>query len=99
MASKNNDQPLKPLKPEQKEQILFMMLVQQHRQIALAGMGEEADQTTGEIETDVAAVKFAMDTLSMLQKYTSGNLTPELSHYLSETLAMLRSRFSELPGT
>lgn len=98
MASKNNDQPLKSLTPEQKEQVLFMMLIQQHRQIALVGMGEEADPATGEKETDVAAVKFAMDTLAMLQKFTEGNLTPELSDYLADTLTTLRTRFTDHSG-
>ena len=98
MATKNNDQPTKSVTPEQKEQLLFMMLVQQHRQIALVGMGEEADPATGKNETDVATVKFAMDTLSMLQKFTDGNLTPEMSEYLARTLELLRTRFANQTG-
>lgn len=88
--SQNND---KTVGPEQQDQILFMMLVQQHQQIAMMGLGELENPATGKKAKDLKAVKYAIDTLNMLEKYTSGNLTKEMSGYLSETLKSLRLRY------
>ncbi len=88
--SQNND---KTVSPEQQDQILFMMLVQQHQQIAQMGLGEQENPATGKKEKDLKAVKYAIDTLTMLEKYTSGNLSKEMSGYLTETLKSLRLKY------
>ncbi len=81
--------------PEQQDQVLFMMLVQQHQQIGMMGLGEQENPTTGKKEKDLKAVKYAVDTLNMLEKYTAGNLTEEMSKYLSATLQSLKEKYAE----
>lgn len=82
------------LSQEQQDQLLFMMLVQQHQQIAMMGMGN-----TEEADRDLKSAKFAIDTLVMLQKFTRDNLPKELDNYLTETLNNLRMSYaSEAEG-
>jgi hypothetical protein len=88
--AQNNDS---NISPDQQDQILFMMLVQQHQQIALMGLGDQENPTTGKKEKDLKAVKYAIDTLTMLEKFTAGNLTKEMSGYLTETLKSLRLKY------
>lgn len=88
-----SDDNKKTIEPEQKDQLLFMMLIQQHQQIALMGFGEQENPSTGKKEKDIKAVKYAIDTLDMLEKYTSGNLTPEMAGYLADALKTLRLKF------
>lgn len=83
------------LSEEQQEQLLFMMLVQQHQQIAMMGMGKIENPNTGETGRDMKSAKFAIDTLLMLQKYTSGNLPKDLNDYLTETLNNLRMNYAD----
>ena len=85
----------KNISPEKQDQILFMMLVQQHQQIALMGLGELENPTTGKREKDLKSVKYAIDTLAMLEKFTSGNLSGEMTDYLTNILGSLRRKFAE----
>lgn len=93
MTDKSAENKEKQVTPEQQDQVLFMMLVQQHEQIAMMGLGEMENPTTGKKEKDIKAVKYAVDTLTMLEKYTSGNLTDEMTAYLSDTLKKLRLKY------
>lgn len=93
MSDKSSDSKEQNVTPEQQDQVLFMMLVQQHQQIAMMGLGEMENPTTGKQEKDIKAVKYAVDTLTMLEKYTAGNLTDEMSAYLSDTLKQLRMKY------
>lgn len=90
----NNDQ----LSDEQRNQLLFMMLIQQHQQIAMMGMGKLKNPATDKIERDMKSAKFAIDTLLMLQKFTHGNLPKELKNYLEQTLNTLRLNYAEEKG-
>lgn len=81
--------------PEQQHQVLFMMLVQQHQQIAMMGMGESGDPDTGEKQVDLSAAKYAIDTLHMLSIFTKGNLIPELGDYLDSVLSELRMSYEK----
>lgn len=87
----NGDQ----LSGEQQEQMLFLMLVQQHQQIAMMGMGKIKNPNTDKIERDLSSAKFAIDTLRMLQKFTEGNLPKELKGYLDQTLNNLRLNYAD----
>lgn len=89
------DQNDKNLNEEQQEQLLFMMLIQQHQQIAMMGMGKIQNPATQEIERDLSSAKYAIDTLGMLQKFTKGNLGKEASDYLEQTLTNLRLNYAE----
>lgn len=83
------------LSDDQQNQLLFMMLVQQHQQIAMMGMGKIKNPTTDKIEREMKSAKFSIDTLIMLQKYTGDNLPKELKDYLNQTLNNLRLNYAE----
>lgn len=83
------------LNPDQQQQLLFMMLIQQHEQIAMMGLGKLKNPATDKIERDLKSAKFAIDTLVMLEKYTSGNLSKELKDFLSQTLTNLRLNYAD----
>lgn len=80
---------------DQQNQLLFMMLIQQHQQIAMMGMGKLKNPNTDKVERDLKSAKFAIDTLLMLQKFTKGNLPKELNQYLDQTLNNLRLNYAE----
>lgn len=80
---------------EQQNQLLFMMLVQQHQQIAMVGLGKLQNPATEKIEKDLSSAKYAIDTLNMIDKYTTGNLPQEAKNYLEQTLTNLRLNYSE----
>lgn len=86
----------KKISDEQQDQVLFMMLVQQHQQIALMGLGKEENPSTGKTEKDLNAVKYAIDTLNMMEKYTEGNLNKEMKDYLADVLRNLRLSYVEM---
>jgi hypothetical protein len=79
---------------DQQQQVLFMMLIQQHQQIAMMGLGELENPATGAKERDLSSAKYAIDTLIMLERFTKGNITSDLSAYLSSILTDLRLRFA-----
>lgn len=87
----NGDQ----ISDDQRQQLLFMMLIQQHQQIAMMGLGKTKNPSTDKVERDLKSAKFAIDTLLMLQEYTKGNLPKELSNYLEQTLNTLRLNYAE----
>ncbi len=79
----------------QQQQLLFMMLIQQHEQIAMMGMGKLKNPVTQKAERELSSAKFAIDTLVMLEKFTSGNLPNELEVYLRQTLTNLRLNYAD----
>lgn len=81
------------LTKEQQQQMLFMMLVQQHQEICMMGLGKIKHPSTDRIERDLSAARYAIDTLAMLQSYTQGNLSPEMSEYLGHVLSTLRLNY------
>lgn len=83
------------LNEDQQNQVLFMMLIQQNQQIAMMGMGKVKNPSTGKIERDLKSAKYAIDTLTMLDKYTKGNIPNELKQYLDETLNNLRLNYAD----
>ena len=83
------------LNPDQQQQLLFGMLIQQHAQIAMMGMGKIQNPATGKSERDLKSAKYAIDTLVMLQKFTEGNLPKELGSYLNQTLTNLRLNYAD----
>lgn len=83
------------LSDDQQNQLLFMMLIQQHQQIAMMGMGKMKNPATDKVEREMKSAKFAIDTLLMLQKFTEGNLPKELKNYLDETLNNLRLNYAD----
>lgn len=80
---------------DQQQQLLFMMLIQQHEQIAMMGLGKQKNPVNEEVERDLKSAKYAIDTLVMLEKFTKGNLPKELSGYLQQTLNTLRLNYAD----
>ncbi len=80
---------------EQQQQLLFVMLIQQHEQIAMMGLGKTENPQTGKTERDLKSAKYAIDTIVMLEKYTKGNLPKEIAGYITETLNKLRLSFAD----
>ena len=80
---------------EQQDQLLFMMLVQQHQEIAMMGMGKTKNPATDKVEREMPSAKYAIDTLNMLNSYTEGNLPKELKTYLDQTLTNLRLNYAD----
>jgi len=80
---------------DQQEQLLFVMLVQQHQQIAMMGLGKVKNPATDKIVRDLKSAKYAIDTLNVIQKYTEGNLPKELKDYINQTLTNLRLNYAD----
>ncbi len=91
----NEKQSGEKLNSDQQQQILFVMLIQQHEQIAQMGLGKIENPQTGSTERDLKSAKFAIDTIVMLEKYTKGNLPKEISSYMTETLNKLRLSYAD----
>ena len=83
------------LNQEQQEQLLFMMLIQQHQQIGMMGLGKLKNPATDAIEKDMASAKYAIDTLNVIDKYTKGNLPQELKGFLDQVLTTLRLNYAD----
>lgn len=81
------------LSEDQQQQLLFMMLVQQHEQIAMMGLGKLKNPVTDKTDRDLQSAKYAIDTLGMLERYTAGNLSKEMEGFLRQTLATLRLNY------
>lgn len=93
-----SDQPTnsgEKLNDDQQQQLLFVMLIQQHEQIAMMGMGKVNNSENDQSERDLKSAKYAIDTLIMLEKFTKGNLSKELSAYLNQTLNTLRLNYAD----
>lgn len=59
----------------------------------MMGLGKIKHPSTDKIERDLSAARYAIDTLAMLQAYTQGNLSPEMSEYLGHVLGTLRLNY------
>jgi len=91
---------LKEKPPEKKEaappplpEADFTSLIFSLSSTALFHMGEIPDPETGEKTIDLSLAKHAIDTVSMLQEKTAGNLTDEEQKFTESVLADLRWRF------
>jgi hypothetical protein len=79
----------KPPLPE----VNFTSLIFSLSSSALFHFGEIPDPTTGEKKQDLPLAKHAIDTISMLQEKTQGNLTEEEQKFLDSVLTDLKWRF------
>lgn len=85
----------KDLPVEKKHLLLFMMLVQQHEKIALIQLAEMPNPAHNQLELDLKAAKFAIETLEMLNAYTQNSISNEAKEYLSTILNKLNSIYTE----
>ena len=94
-SQKNTEMNEGALNQDQQNQLLFMMLIQQHQQIGMMGLGKLKNPATDAIERDLASAKYAIDTLNVMAKYTEGNLPAELKGFLEQTLTTLRLNYAD----
>ncbi len=85
----------KNLPPEKKHMLLFMMLVQQYERIAKMNLGEIPNPAHNQVEVDLKAARFAIDTLDMLRDYTKNNISEEASEYIENTFTALNKTLTE----
>ncbi len=74
-------------------EVNFTSLIFSLSSSALFHFGEIPDPTTGEKKQDLPLAKHAIDTISMLQEKTQGNLTEEEQKFLDSVLTDLKWRF------
>ena len=73
----------------------FMQLVLQQTNMALMLLGQIANPHTGEMMRDTGAASFFIDQLEMLEAKTRGNLGPEETKLIKQSLMTLRMAFVE----
>jgi hypothetical protein len=79
--------------PAQRQSALFGSLVLQNANMAWMFLGRMPHPDTGKTELNLEAASMFIDTLEMLEAKTRGNLDPEESALLKETLTTLRFSF------
>ena len=80
---------------EEMNSALFAYLVMQQSNMALMLLGKTPHPESGEIARDLDAAKLFIDQLEMLEVKTKGNLSPEETNLLKQTLMTLRLSFVE----
>jgi len=93
MNPASESSPANPPGVAERHQALFTGLVLQQAGLASAFLGQAPNPETGRPEVNLDAASLFIDTLEMLEAKTRGNLTPEESRLLSETLTRLRLSF------
>jgi hypothetical protein len=83
------------MSPEEMRSALFAQMVMQQSSMAMMLMGKTAHPQTGEIVRDLEAARLFIDQLEMLEYKTKGNLTPEETALLQQSLMSLRMTFVE----
>jgi hypothetical protein len=74
----------------------FVVLVGTLSTQAMAALGYLHDPVSGQPDVNRPLAKHFIDTLAMLEEKTTGNLTPEESHMLTETLHHLRIAYVDV---
>ena len=76
----------------------FTALIVSLASSALVHLGEAPEPESGEVRRELPLAKHTIDTLTMLQEKTAGNLTPEESRILEGMLYELRMLFVQAKG-
>jgi len=82
-----------PPSPEDRQAGLFAALVIQQTNAALMYLGLAPHPQTGKPQQDLEAAELFIDTLTMLEAKTKGNLSAEEQSLLKESLTSLRLTF------
>ncbi|HPU84466.1 MAG TPA: DUF1844 domain-containing protein [Candidatus Latescibacteria bacterium] len=83
------------LTQEQQDTFAFMAMVELYQQTAWMALGKIADPATKETKTNLPQARWAIDTLSMIERKTRGNLSDHELRFLREILHMLRMNYVE----
>jgi hypothetical protein len=81
--------------PEETRSALFAHMVMQQSSMAMMLLGKTAHPETGQVVCDLEAARFFIDQLEMLEFKTKGNLTPEETALLKQSLMSLRMAYVE----
>jgi len=81
--------------PEETSSALFAHLVMQQSNMAMMLLGKTPHPETGQVVRDLEAARFFIDQLEMIEAKTKGNLNPEETALLNQTLMALRMAFVE----
>jgi hypothetical protein len=73
----------------------LMAIVEMFQLSAFTSLGKLIDPTTGKAEVNLQGARFAIDTLEMLERKTSGNLTDAERRHLTAALDTLRLNYLE----
>ncbi len=95
MSELQNSQSPENLNREELLSALFAQLVVQQSNMALMLLGKVAHPETGQVIKDIEAAKLFIDTVEMLEAKTKGNLSPQESALLKQSLMSLRLAFVE----
>jgi len=83
-------------KPPDREQLLFLNLVQSLVGSAWIALGKLQNPVTKQTSLNLPEAEMSIDLLAMLQTKTRGNLTPEEQHFLEKALSDLRMNYFEI---
>lgn len=83
-------------KQPDREQLLFLNLVQSLVSGAWIALGKLQNLVTKQTSVNLKEAELSIDLLAMLQTKTQGNLTPEEQLFLEKALADLRMNYVEL---
>ena len=81
---------MEALTEEQKNEALFITLIQQYQMQAWVSLGKLKNPVTDKIEKNLNLVKVIIDMLDMLKIKTKGNLGEEEARILSQTISDLK---------
>ena len=76
-------------------QVMFYQLVLSLQASTMQYLGKVMSPVSGEIERNMDAARYAIDTLEMLQHKTTGNLTDDEKKMLDHVLYQLRMNYVE----
>jgi hypothetical protein len=79
-------------------EVTFTAIVKSLNTAALFHCGELSDPETGKSQLDLILAKHTIDTLNLLQKKTSGNLSKDEENLLETVLYDLKLRYVKLAG-
>ncbi|MBN2600866.1 MAG: DUF1844 domain-containing protein [Candidatus Marinimicrobia bacterium] len=82
-------------KPDQNE-LMFIGLLQSFVSSAWIQLGRQENPVTGKTEINLKEAQFTIDTLEMIKKKTTGNLSDKEQQILKSALADLKLKFVEL---
>ncbi|MCX6896568.1 MAG: DUF1844 domain-containing protein, partial [Verrucomicrobia bacterium] len=71
----------------------FAQMVMQQTNMALMLLGQIANPSTGETMRDLPAAQYFIEQLEMIEAKTKGNLSPQESALLKQSLMSLRMAF------
>jgi hypothetical protein len=83
---------------DQKNEALFITLVQQYQMQAWISLGKLKNPTTDKMEKNLELARLSIDMLEMLQTKTKGNLSEDESRVMNQTLSDLKLNYVSESG-